>query len=116
MFYREVAARTYSFLPYSLAEATIELPYLLFQGIIFTVVLYWLVDFPTSAPNVFIFMLAVCLNNACVRCLPAFLIVGSYSMPCQNVQLSVCQHLTPLTERRAPSRRSLHLLGSSWST
>jgi ABC-type multidrug transport system permease subunit len=83
VFYREIAARTYSFMPYSLAEATIELPYLLVQGVVFTIVLYWLVDFPSTAANVFIFMLAVILNNA------SFTFVGEFMVHVTpNVQLA----------------------------
>ncbi|KAK9815874.1 hypothetical protein WJX72_011087 [[Myrmecia] bisecta] len=65
VYYRERAARTYAVLPFSLAEATVEIPYLAVQTILFSVIVYWLMGFPSSASNFFFFLLVVFLNNAC---------------------------------------------------
>ncbi|KAH9298057.1 hypothetical protein KI387_029739 [Taxus chinensis] len=53
VFYREKAAGMYSALPYAFAQAAIEVPYVLFQAVIYSVLVYAMIDFEWSAVKFF---------------------------------------------------------------
>lgn len=53
IYYREHAAGTYSCLAYSLAEGIVELPYLLGQSILYSIIVYWSIGFAADAGKFF---------------------------------------------------------------
>ncbi|XP_065878338.1 pleiotropic drug resistance protein 1-like isoform X2 [Euphorbia lathyris] len=53
VFYRERAAGMYSALPYAIAQVMIELPYILFQALIYGVIVYAMIGFEWSVSKFF---------------------------------------------------------------
>ncbi|GLJ44167.1 hypothetical protein SUGI_0921640 [Cryptomeria japonica] len=53
VFYREKAAGMYSAIPYAFAQAAIEVPYVLFQAVIYSVLVYAMINFEWSAIKFF---------------------------------------------------------------
>lgn len=56
VFYREKAAGMYSAIPYAVAQAAIEIPYILIQTIIYSLIVYSMIDFQWAAVKFFWFM------------------------------------------------------------
>ncbi|KAJ7564272.1 hypothetical protein O6H91_02G010500 [Diphasiastrum complanatum] len=53
VFYRERAARMYSSLPYALAQVAIEIPYVLFQTVLYGIITYSLINFEWKVEKFF---------------------------------------------------------------
>ncbi|KAL6777131.1 hypothetical protein ACKKBF_B40440 [Auxenochlorella protothecoides x Auxenochlorella symbiontica] len=74
VFYRERAAAMYSPGPYTLATSVAEIPYLLIQALIMSVVAYWMVGFDPVAWKFFYFLLLLTLVLTMYTLLGQFLI------------------------------------------
>ncbi|WRX27625.1 ABC transporter-like [Theobroma cacao] len=62
VFYRERAARMYSAMAYTLAQAMIELPYLFVQAVVFGVIIYAMIGFQWNAAKFFWYMFIMYFN------------------------------------------------------
>ncbi|XP_057840627.2 ABC transporter G family member 35-like isoform X2 [Cryptomeria japonica] len=51
VFYRERAAGMYSAIPYALAQVTIEIPYTIFQTVVYTIIVYGMIGFKWTIPK-----------------------------------------------------------------
>lgn len=57
VFYRERAAGIYAVSPYTLGQSVAELPYLTVQVVIYSIIVYFMIGFETSAKKFFEFFL-----------------------------------------------------------
>jgi len=64
VFYRERAAGYYAALPYAIAQGTVELPYLIFQAILYAAIVYSMVGFQWTAAKFFWFLFFELLSLA----------------------------------------------------
>lgn len=62
VFYRERAAYLYAAGPWSLAQVTVEIPFLIVQGILYTMIVYWCTGQSANAAKFFAFCLFLILN------------------------------------------------------
>ena len=59
VYHRERAAGMYAAMPYALAQGDVEIPYLLVQALLWSVITYWMFGFEASAGA------ALCLLRSC---------------------------------------------------
>ncbi|GAB4822452.1 hypothetical protein N2152v2_009498 [Parachlorella kessleri] len=62
VYYREHAAGMYSVGPYIAAEFLVELPYVLFQSVIYSLLIYWMIGFVADAGKFFWFFMVMVLT------------------------------------------------------
>ncbi|XP_019426186.1 PREDICTED: pleiotropic drug resistance protein 1-like isoform X2 [Lupinus angustifolius] len=85
VFYREKAAGMYSALPYAFAQVLIELPYVLFQAIVYGIIVYSMIGFEWNVAKVFWYLFIMYFT---------FLYFTYYGM--MSVALTPNQHISTI--------------------
>ena len=68
VFYRERAAGLYSGMPYAFAQAAVELPYILSQTVLYSTILYAMINFEWTAVKYFWYLLFMFLTFSTFTC------------------------------------------------
>lgn len=64
VYYREKAGGTYGTIPYAIAEFAVEIPYLIVQAVVYSVIVYFMIGFKSEAGAFFWFLLMMMLTLA----------------------------------------------------
>lgn len=76
VFYRERAALMYDPLVTGLSTVLVELPYIVAQTVLFSPIVYWMVDFDHDASKFFYYFLLVFLNTYMYTAFGIFLVAA----------------------------------------